>query len=179
MCHKAGGLSGRAVLPEGDEVKMTAGQQRTQIRGAAGQTVVRGNGQQHGAAVAQMRLAGKADGRVGDAVCKLAERVARAGRDDQQIEQALRAERLDLRQRVQRFRAAQRRDLRPEIRRCAEAGVRLPRGVRKNGDDRILRCQGAQGVNGLSECAERAAQGKAYRRSQAGNAPSCSRIAAA
>ena len=158
---------------------MTAGQQRTQIRGAAGQAVVRGNGQQHGAAVAQMRLAGKADGRVGDAVCKLAERVARAGRDDQQIEQALRAERLDLRQRVQRFRAAQRRDLRPEIRRCAEAGVRLPRGVRKNGDDRILRCQGAQSVNGLSECAERAAQGKADSRSHAGNAPSCSRIAAA
>ena len=133
MCHKAGGLAGRAVLPEGDEVKMTAGQQRTQIRGAAGQTVVRGNGQQHGAAVAQMRLAGKADGRVGDAVCKLAERVARAGRDDQQIEQVLRAERLDLRQRVQRLRAAQRRDLRPEIRRRAEAGVRLPRGVRKMG----------------------------------------------
>ena len=117
--------------------------------------------------------------REGNAVCKLAERVARAGRDDQQIEQALRAKRLDLRQRVQRFRAAQRRDLRPEIRRCAEAGVRLPRGVRKNGDDRILRCQGAQGVNGLSECAERAAQGKADSRSHAGNAPSCSRIAAA
>ena len=46
-------------------------------------------------------------------------------------------------------------------------------------DHRVLRCQGAQGVNGLSECAERATQGKADSRSHVGNAPSCSRIAAA
>ena len=127
MCHTAGGLAGRAVLPEGDEVKMTAGQQRTQIRGAAGQTVVRGNGQQHGAAVAQMRLAGQGHGGIRHAPGELCQGVAGAGGDDQQVQQLLWPDGLCVRQAAQCGPAADL--LRPGNVFCRPAKARVQRGA--------------------------------------------------
>ena len=85
--HQRAGLLLRVVLPEGHKIIVPPVEQLSQIPGVGAQSVVGGHGQHHRPGVAQMRLAGKGHGRVGNAVGQLCQRVARTRGDDQQIQQ--------------------------------------------------------------------------------------------
>ena len=71
------------VLPEGDEIIVLAVQKRADIRSVSGERVVGGDGNHNGSFASKVRFGGKRDGRVGDAVCELCNRVSRAGGDDE------------------------------------------------------------------------------------------------
>lgn len=64
-------------------------QQRAEVRGAAGQSVVGGNRQHDRTFAAQVALDGHGGGRVRDAVRQLRQRVARTRRDNEHIEHRL------------------------------------------------------------------------------------------
>ena len=86
----------RVVLRHGDKVDVSDVHEPADVLRRRAERIVCGDGQQHGTRVAQVRLDRQRDGGVSDAVGQFAERVARAGRDNQQIEQLFRADRLDV-----------------------------------------------------------------------------------
>lgn len=85
--HQGGGLVQGIVLAEGDEVDVFSGQQGPDGGGGGGQPVVGGGGDEQGAAVAQMGLGGHGHAGVGDPGGQLAQSVARAGAEDEQVQQ--------------------------------------------------------------------------------------------
>lgn len=85
--HQGGGLLGGIVLPEGDEIDVFLVQQYADIPGRGRQTVVGGGAEHHRPPVAQVSLGRHGNRGVRDAVCQLGQGVARAGTDDQHIQQ--------------------------------------------------------------------------------------------
>ena len=104
---------------------MPAHEKLSDIFGIARQRVVGGDGDDDRALVAQVRLGGEGHRRVGNAVCEFCQRIARARRNDEDIQQLLRSDRLCLRDGVDDRLTAGTFQPRTEILRCAETGVGL------------------------------------------------------
>ena len=83
------------VLTEGNEVQMPPREQAADACGVCRKTVVGRDGEQNRSGVPQMGLAGQGDGRICNSGCELGEGIARARRDDKQIEALLRPDGLN------------------------------------------------------------------------------------
>ena len=92
MRHQRAGLRFGCVLPEGDEEIVVAVQKRADVFGIGGEAVIGGNCQNDGALIAKVRFAGKRYRAVGDPGRQLCKGVARAGGDDERVEQLFRAD---------------------------------------------------------------------------------------
>lgn len=160
--HQRGGLAIGVILAKGNEVDVFLVQQGSDGLGRGGQAVVGGYGDDYRPAGAQVGHGGHGHGGVGDAGGQLAQGVARAGADDQGVQQGLGADGLGLVHRVDDAVAGDRLDPLPEGLGGAEAGVPTGRGVGEDaGDVAEAGLDGLQGLQGPGVGAEGAAKGEA------------------
>ena len=95
LCHQGevgdqgGGLLYRVVLAEGDKVDVLTVEQAPQVGGRGGESVVGRGRDEHGPAVAQVRLSRHGDAGVGDAGGQLPQGISRTGGNNQQVQQLL------------------------------------------------------------------------------------------